>query len=541
MVRSHRLALIALVASYPVLAAVGLVPPLLIKAAIERCFLPRRAEGLGTLVMVFSAVAAVELVGAYVQTRLTERIAHGAARSLRVAAFEAMSRLDPVAVQRTPSGTMVSRIVSDVDAVTAMFSNGILGFLGDVITVSFIVVAMLAVDVVAAGCALAVLPVIGVVLAIILSRLRAWNREVHHEDARLAAALADAVGGASLIRIFDRKQRTLADVDLIAAASIQSRDRATRSQVLALALVESTSILAIAAMLFAVFALTVDATRLAAFVTIIEFLRRLFVPVGGLAGRWAALQAGLAAWERVHGLLVEAPMRRESAPQKPGAFREIRFDEVTFSYAPGAPVLDRVSFTLRRGETLAIVGPTGGGKSTIVKLLSAFHHPERGRISVDGVDLADIDPDHLRRRLAVVFQDVAMFSGTIAENIGLGLNLADPDVKRRLEVAATRARAMDVIERRPEGWAAEVGERGCRLSSGERQLLAIARAFARDPEILIFDEATSAVDPDTEAKIQAALANLLANRTALVIAHRRSTIERADRVLVVSDATIRPE
>jgi ABC-type multidrug transport system fused ATPase/permease subunit len=275
-------------------------------------------------------------------------------------------------------------------------------------------------------------------------------------------------------------------------------------------------------------------------VAFLQYVHRMFQPIRDLAEKYNIFQAAMASSERIFRLLDEPA--KILAPTRPGipsaAAGTLEFQDVWLSYVPGEPVLRGISFRVAPGEKIALVGPTGHGKTSIVSALCRFYDVERGRILVDGLDIREWDKTALRRHLGLVLQDVFLFSGTIGENVGLGCPWIAPE---QIQAAARRVHASRFIDRLPQGYEEEVQERGSTLSQGERQLLSFARALAFDPRILILDEATSSVDTETEMLIQEALKVLLENRTAIIVAHRLSTIQFADRILVIHKGRIREE
>lgn len=531
------------VISYPIVSGLGLLPPLVIKAAVDTCLVPRQLEGLDWLIAALVGINLLELALRYVQVWLSERVAQRMGRELRIACFAKLLRLAQPEVDRRASGAVVSQLVTDVDAVVDIVSSGVLGLAGDILLIGGILVAMILVDAELAAYAMLSFPPLAIGVALTVKRNREKTGEVRAEEERLGGALSERIAGAPLIRVYGRGPAVVGDLDRMDETLVRTRVQAIQMTVLTTSLVDSAAVLATAAMLFAAAWTTLEPAGIGAFVAIIEYLRRLFAPVADLANRWSTLQTGLVAWERVSELL-RAPQQRalDGATVAIGPVEEaIRFQDVDFAYPGGAPVLDQISLGVRRGERVAIVGPTGGGKSTIAKLVAGSLAPTRGQVTVDGVDLQVIDPRSWHRRLTVVLQDVVLFAGSIRDNVAFGLDLSAPDGQSRLDEAARRARASGLIARAADGWHTEVGEFGNRLSSGERQLIAIARAFLRDPEILLLDEATSAIDPETEAMIHDALAELIQGRTALLIAHRLSTIQSADRIVFVSGGQIREQ
>jgi ATP-binding cassette subfamily B protein len=400
---------------------------------------------------------------------------------------------------------------------------------------------MLLLDVELSLFAFTVLPVLVVFVAFVRVRARVAFRDVRLQLARMNAFLNEAIGGMSLVQAFRQEPAMESEFAEVNGRHRSANVEAIKYDALTYAFVEGLSTVAIAAMLLLGASLfSSGAVQVGVFVAFVDYLRRFFQPITELSTKYTVLQSALASAERCVDLLdqpvsIQAPDRAEPVPT---LSRGLAFEGVRFRYGDGPEVLRGVDLEIHPAEHVAVVGPTGAGKSTLVKLVSRFYDPTEGRVSFDGKSLTDFDPAELRSRLAVVLQDPYLFEGTIRENIMFG----SPDAtSEQVERAAELTRAIEVIRRQPGGFDAEVGERGGRLSSGERQLVSFARALVRDPDVLILDEATSSVDPETERLIQSGLEHLMENRAALIIAHRLSTIESADRIVVMARGRVAEE
>ncbi|MGH7886245.1 MAG: ABC transporter ATP-binding protein, partial [Candidatus Binatia bacterium] len=432
----------------------------------------------------------------------------------------------------------MTRTINDVETLNELFSTGVVGLMGDLSIVFGIAFMMFWLDWQLALVCLAAFPAI-----VYISRFyRARAREVYRESrmilGRLNAGLQENIAGVATVQGFGQEAkmyRRFQDVNL------SYRDvllRSIRYNALFFPVIEVFSAISIGLLLWhgtnQIFAGAVQAGVLVAF---IQYIQRMYQPIRDLAEKYNVMQAAMASAERIFALLDHREtITNPAQPKRVEAFTgAVEFKNVQLSYRPGEPVLKGISFRVRPGEKVALVGATGGGKTSIISALCRFYDVEAGAILVDGVDVRQWNKQELRRHLGLVLQDVFLFSGDMAANITLG-DQRIGEVK--LREAARRAQIAPFIDKLPNGYHEEVQERGATLSLGQRQLLSFARALAFDPKILILDEATSSVDTQTEMAIQQALDELLKNRTALIIAHRLSTIKHADRILVIHKGEI---
>jgi ATP-binding cassette, subfamily B, multidrug efflux pump len=441
---------------------------------------------------------------------------------------------------RTPVGRLVTRVTNDVDAIGEMFSSGALNALGDLIRLGAIVVIMLSMDWRMSLLAFAAVPPVALGVNWTRQRIRDAFREIRSKTARMNAYLNEQVSGMAVVQAYAREERSAEEFDEINSAYRNANNRSIVLDATLDAAIEMVSSVCIAMVLWYAGVKSMSAQisfgTLFAFVTYIEMF---FVPIRDLSARFTLLQSAMAGSERVFELLdnkdedatadAAAPTGDDAEADGLDASVAFEIKDVTFSYKPGVDVLCDVSIAAKMGEKIALVGATGAGKSTVASLLLRLYDVHTGAVRVFGRDARFYPRDELRRKFAVVPQDVFLFPGTIVTNIAAGD--AEPD-RAKVVRALERIGALDRFERREGGLDAPVLERGNNFSAGERQLIAFARALYRDPPILVLDEATANVDSDTEASLQRALEGAMKGRTALIIAHRLSTIRAVDRIVV---------
>lgn len=521
-------------ASYPVVSALHLIQPYLVKVAIDSHIVPHRMDGFLTLVFMLLGAIGLEFAGKFAQTLLTQILGQRVTRDLRMRLFEKLQEVDLSYIEKNPVGRLMTRVTNDVEALTETFSTGAISIVGDLFTLGGIVIMMLALDWKLTLYAFCTMPVLGGFVAVMRKYAREAFRNVRTHLSRMNAFLNEAISGMNLIQAFRQERTMMGEFEEVNSEYRDANLESIRYDAMTYAVTEGLATVAIALVLLLGLSLfETGAVEIGIFVAFVDYLRRFFAPINELSTKYTMLQSAMASAERCVDLLDQEPTVVEPAtPARPGPMQDgLHFDHVEFRYNPGAPaVLRGLDLSVRRGEKVAIVGPTGAGKSTIVKLVARFYDPSAGRVRIDGTDLKDMALSDLRHRLAVVLQDPYLFDGSIEDNVRFG---DDALTKERLDDAAERTRAIEVIQRH-QGWQTQVGERGGRLSAGERQLISFARALALDPEILVLDEATSSVDPETEGLIQRGLEGLISDRTAIIIAHRLSTIRRADRIVVLA-------
>jgi ATP-binding cassette subfamily B multidrug efflux pump len=518
--------------------ATELLRPYITKIAVDRYIATGDIGGLDSMVLIYLGTVIAGFIFLFIQTYTTEYAGQRAMHDLRMQIFTHLQRQDMDYFDRNPVGRLMTRTVNDVETLNELFSTGVVGLLGDVFIVFGIAGAMLWLDWQLALIALSAFPVI--IYASRFYRRRA--REVYRESrlilARLAARLQETIAGVATIQAFGQEGKMYDRFQEINSNYRNVLLRSVRYNAVFFPIIEIFSALSIGLVLwYGGWLIGFDGLQAGVIVAFIQYLQRMYQPIRDLAEKYNIMQAAMASSERIFTTLDTQPVIQNSAaPVMPARLRgAVEFKDVWLSYKHGEPILKGISFTARPGERLALVGATGGGKTSIVSALCRFYEIDRGSILVDGVDIRDWDKQALRRQLGLVLQDVFLFSGDIASNITLG----DERISEaRMIEAARRAQIAPFIERLPGGYRAEVQERGSTLSQGQRQLLSFARALAFDPRILILDEATSSVDTETELLIQTALEELLKQRTAIIVAHRLSTIKNADRILVIHKGQI---
>jgi ATP-binding cassette subfamily B multidrug efflux pump len=526
--------LIVAVALLPVISLCEIAQPYLLKKAIDEHISIGRLAGLDRVGLAYLAALLGQYAAAFAQIYLTQLIGQRGMNTLRMRVHEHVLSLSASFFDRTPVGRLMTRMTSDIEALNEMFASGLVSLLGDMIRLVFILVAIFGIDWRLALFSMGTAPILFGIAAFFRRWVRDAFREIRTKLARMNAFLQEHLSGIKVVQAFAQETRVDGEFDAINLDYRRANARAITADAALYSIVEAVGAIAVAGLLWhggnRIAGGTLTFGVLVAFV---EYLGKFFAPIRDLSTKYTVMQQAMAAAERVFTLLdtkeLDAPPVSASTTSPSGS-PLIELDHVTFGYRADRPVLDDVSLTISAGETLAIVGATGAGKSTIIKLLPRLYDLQGGAIRIGGADVRTLDPRVLRRRIVVVSQDVFMFSGTLRANIALG---DDALTDEQILTAARRVGADRVIANRPDGLDAKVIERGVNFSGGERQLIAFARALARDPEILILDEATASVDPETERAIERGIGELMRGRTSIVIAHRLSTVQRASRIVVI--------
>jgi ATP-binding cassette, subfamily B, multidrug efflux pump len=491
-----------------------------------------RLDELFTWCALFGAAILGMALFEYLEIWVTNLVGQRLIFDLRLKVFSHLQRLPLSFHDKNPVGRLLIRVTNDVENLNELFTSGLVAAIADILLITGVLAMMFAISWKLALVTLAPAPLTVLAVLIFRSVARRQYRDLRVKIARLNSYLNESVNGMRTIQMFTRE---LACFGRFRGLSNDYRAASNKSVLTYSVFFPSVDFLSAVsgAILLGYGGLSImDGTlSFGSFLAFWYLAQKFFFPVRDLSEKYNILQAAMASSERLFQLLdtpeERVPERPAPPPPQAGA---LEFDHVSFSYDGVTPVLQDLSFAIRPGERVALVGVTGAGKTTITSLLLRLYEATSGRVLVDGIEVRDWDPVELRRRFGLVLQDVFLFAGSVEDNIRLG----DHTISReRVEAAARAAGADRFVERLPGGFAADVRERGSALSSGQRQLLSVARALARDPGILILDEATSSVDTESERRFQEALEMLLKDRTALVIAHRLSTIRKVDRILVL--------
>jgi len=527
---------ILLLVCLPVATAAALAPPYLLGRAIDDGVRAGNTRVLAVIVAIFVAAALVNWGAGYAQTYLVNWIGQRALQDLRSRIFAHLQRLSIGFYSRNRTGVLISRITNDIQALDHLVTDGVQNLFASTLALLGTAAILLFLDAELALVTFLVFPVLALgSVAFRITSAEAY-RLTREKVAWVTAYLQETISGVRVVRAFGQEERHKQRLGELNDDNRQANMRTVNLNAAYFPSVELLSAVATAAILLygGRQVLAGDGVTIGVLASFVFYLNSFFDPIQQLSQLYTTYQAGMAALDKVFELLDEEPdlVETPGAAELPRVRGEIRFEEVSFGYAgeDGALALNDVDLTIPPGQTVALVGATGAGKSTFAKLVARFYEPTRGRVLVDEHDLRDVTQGSLRSQLGMVPQEGFLFSGTVRDNIAFGRPEASGD---DIPAAAAAVGADDVIAGLPEGYDTPVGERGGHLSAGQRQLVAFARAAAADPRILILDEATANVDVRTEVRIERGLRRLLAGRTAIVIAHRLSTIRRAGRILVL--------
>ncbi|HVO50823.1 MAG TPA: ABC transporter ATP-binding protein [Thermoanaerobaculia bacterium] len=486
------------------------------------------------------ATALLAFVLMMVMVWWTSTMGQGVMYDLRTRIFGHLQRADVSVFDRTPVGRLMTRLTTDVDALNELFTSGFVALLGDVVVLAGIVGILFALDPALAAITFGILLPMLWVTNWFRKGARDTYRDVRVKIARVNAFLQEHISGIAIVQLFRRERVATKAFDGVNDAHREANIRSIFYYSVFYPALDFLSAIGMASIVwYGGYQVVRGRMTIGAVVAFLQYSKRFYRPLMDLSEKYNILQAAMASSERIFQLLDAAPtiVAPADAHAPAGEVRgEVAFEDVRFSYTPGEEILKGVSFHVPPGQTVALVGATGAGKSTILNLLLRFYDVTSGRVLVDGVDVRRYDPVRLREHFGIVLQDTFLFTGTIAENV----SFFDPEMPRgRVESACREVGLGPLLARVPGGLDAKLTERGGGLSVGEKQLVSFARALARDPRVLILDEATSSVDPETEKTIERAVQRVLAGRTSIVVAHRLSTIVRADRILVLSHGEVK--
>ena len=524
-------------------SGLDLVPPYLTKVAIDRHVSTGDAAGLRAVALLYLVTLVAAWGVRYLQTRIMQMTGQRIMQDMRRGIFAHLQRLHVAYFDRNPVGRLMTRVTTDVDAVNELFTSGVVTVFGDLFALVGIMAVMLSLNWRLALVTFSVIPLFFAVTNWFRKGARRSFRETRRWVARINAFLQENLSGMAVVQLFRREERNRAAFAEINREHADANMQAIFYYAVFYPAIDFLAALAIALILLRGGGLVLSgALTLGVLVAFVQYSERFWRPISDLSEKFNILQAAMASSERIFGLLdTPAEVTSPPAAARPASVEgRVSFEDVFFRYgaAPAAEdgwTLRDVSFAVEPGRSVALVGATGAGKTTIISLLMRFYDVQKGRVSVDGTDVRGWDLARLRSSLALVLQDVHLFSGTVASNIRLGSDIP----MERVRAAAEAVHAHRFIEALPNGYETEVKERGATLSVGQKQLLSFARALAHDPRVLILDEATSSVDTETEELIQDALRVLLRGRTAIVIAHRLSTVQHVDEILVMHKGRIR--
>jgi ATP-binding cassette, subfamily B, multidrug efflux pump len=513
--------------------------PWLTKIAIDQYIASGNLRGLTLIAAVYIGLLTLKLVCAALQTLTLQTTGQKIMYDMRMQLFQHLHSLSVSFFDKNPVGRLITRVISDVDVLNEMFSAGIVSIFGDIFTLTGIMIAILLLNWKLGLVTLSVIPLIIIATELFRRKVRDSYRRVRIAIAKINAFLQEHITGMSVVQLYNREHKSFRKFDDIN----KEHRRANLDGIVAYAwfypAIELLSSVAVALIIwYGGGQVVAGVLTLGSLVAFLQYSRRFFQPIQDMSEKYNILQSAMASSERLFKL-IDTPPTIVSAPNAVRPARrargEIEFRNVWFAYNDEDWVLRDVSFQANPGESVAIVGHTGAGKTTTTSLLTRFYDIRQGEILLDGINIAKLDLDYLRSSFAVVLQDVFMFSGTIESNIRLGTDIS----RERVKTAAEDVNLGSFLRTLALGLQHPVNERGTTLSVGQRQLLAFARALAHDPQILILDEATSSVDTETEMQIRKAIERLMEGRTSIIIAHRLSTIQRCDKIIVMHKGRVR--
>lgn len=550
----YRSAIIAVILILPLVAACRLAQPWIIKIAIDNHIINGRLAGLETIAVAFLGVLLIESLLSFLEVYLLQSVGQRVMADMRSELYSHVMHLPVTWFDRVPVGSAVTRLTSDIEVLGEMFASGIITIVGDILLLIGIISVMLWMNLKLSLVTFSVLPVLIYVACTFRRRMRQSFREVRARLGGLNAFLNECISGISIIQIFNRERDEERRFSELNASYRDANMPVIFWDASLYALVEALSSMAVALIIwYGGGEIVKGAITFGVLVAFIQYIEKFFAPIRDLSAKYSVMQGAMAALERIFALLdtdndqssqrtvdseqeklmqenaKEFPLSTACCPLSTDTAPLIEFRDVSFSYQDGNDILTSFNLTVARGERIALVGESGGGKTTITRLLTRLYEIERGSIRIEGRDIRELSLKDVRRRIGVVLQDPCLFAGSIEFNICLG----DEQALQRVRQAAEAVGADRFIEKLPKGYDEEVRERGNNFSVGEKQLISFARAVAFDPEILVLDEATASIDTTSEQMIQEGIRGMMQGRTSLVIAHRLSTIRDADRIVTI--------
>ncbi len=524
-----------------ILAFLGPLRPYLINIMVDQHIEGKDPNGLYYWTMVVIGILFLEAIVQFYQTYLANWLGQRIVKDIRIELYDKIANFRTSYFDNTAIGRLVTRAVSDMETIANIFSQGVLIIMGDILKLVAVVLAMFIISWKFSLLVLLPIPLLIYATRIFRNAIKKAFQDVRKQVSRLNTFVQERITGMNIVQAFDREEQEYERFKRINADHRDAHIRSVWAFSIFFPVVEMLSALSISILIFfGVFQLNMGADKVGdifgEIFAFILYIHMLYRPIRQLADRFNVLQMGMVGSERVFNILdTEAHIENKGKVQLDRIEGHIRFEHVWFAYKDDAYVLKDIDLDVESGENIALVGETGAGKSSIINLLGRFYEFQEGRITIDGTDIREFDIRSLRRNIGIVPQDVFLFSDTIMNNI----TLYDPSISRDDVIEASKAvGAHEFIQRLPEGYDYDVRERGGMLSLGQRQLIAFIRAYVYDPSVLVLDEATSSVDPQTEDLIQQAIGNLTKDRTSIVIAHRLSTVQRADRIVVIDQGRI---
>lgn len=518
--------------------AVSIINPLFIQSAVDDYITKKDFVGLGKLIGIALSVNIVWILLVKLRMHIMAKVTNNAIKTIREELFNHLQKLDFKFFDSRPTGKILSRVISDVNALKGVLEKLVLTLIPDAIMLIAIVTVMLIKDFRLALAAMAGLPLLIVSLVTLENLCHKNWKAVRKKSSNVSAFVHEEIAGIRIVKSYNAEGETLETFDGLLDEHKESFLKAVRINDLYNPFIEIGWALSSFTMYYVgIKVIGIDNLSIGILLAFGSYISLFWQPIANLGDFYNQLISNVAAAERVFEVMDTPPEIKDAdgVTEMPDIKGEVTFEDVSFSYEDGVPVLKDVSFDIKPGEMIALVGPTGAGKTTVVNLISRFYDAESGRVLIDGHDVKNVTIESLRHQMGIMTQDNFLFSGTIRDNIRYGkLDATDEEI----EAAAKTVNAHDFIMKLEKGYDTELAERGSGLSVGQRQLIAFARTILSDPKILILDEATSSIDTKSELMVQAGIAAILKNRTSFVIAHRLSTIRRADRIFVVDDGRI---